>query len=132
MGGQERSNKKQTVNESKSPPLSWWGMSEVFLYGNRDEFTANYYTFNMTTLRDLIRAGHIQAEEQIQWVRPRMGLKHHAVVNANGQITTEDGVIHRSPSGAARHFYQKPIDGWSAWKVIRTGQSLSEIRKLVN
>lgn len=86
----------------------------------------------MTTLKELIRAGHIKPDERIQWVRPRMGLKHNAVINANGHITTEDGVTHRSPSGAARHFYQKPIDGWSAWKVIRTGESLAVIRKLAS
>jgi len=83
----------------------------------------------MTTLKDLINAGYIENGEKLLWVRPRIGLKHHAAVDKDGVITTEDGMKHRSPSGAARHFYKKPIDGWSAWKVVRTGKSLSEIRK---
>ena len=75
--------------------------------------------------------GHIQADEKIEWDRPRLKIKHSAVIDVNGLITTDDGVVHRSPSGAARHFYQKPIDGWNAWIVVRNGKSLGEIRNLI-
>jgi hypothetical protein len=82
----------------------------------------------MVKLIDLIKSGQIQIGEHLEWIRPRYGIKHSAKVNANGSITTSDGVQHRTPSGAARHFYRKPIDGWVAWKVLRNGKSLSNIR----
>jgi hypothetical protein len=82
----------------------------------------------MPNLRDLIEAGHVNAGEQLEWVRPLKGLRYTAVIGELGIITTSDGAEHKSPSGAARHFYKKPIDGWSAWRIIRNGKSLAEIR----
>ena len=82
----------------------------------------------MPNLGDLIRSGQIQIGDQLEWIRPRQGIRHTAEITAHGIITTSDGVKHRTPSGAARHFYQKPIDGWSAWKLIRTGKSLASVR----
>lgn len=83
----------------------------------------------MPNLADLIKTGHIKVGDQIEWIRPRQGIRHTAVIDDYGMITTSDGVKHRTPSGAARHFYQKPIDGWSAWKLLRNGKSLSDVRK---
>ena len=84
----------------------------------------------MATVRDLVKAGLIYDGEQLEWIRPTQGIVHFAKVSAIGVISTSDGVSHKSPSGAARHYYQKPINGWAAWKVIRTGKSLAETRKL--
>jgi len=83
----------------------------------------------MPTLLDLIKAGLINDGEVLYWEQPRLGLFHKAVVQKNGKLRTSDGVEHRSPSGAARHFYKKPIDGWSNWRVERTNERLSDIRK---
>jgi len=83
----------------------------------------------MATLKDLISAGHIQPGEKIEWYRRRLNLLHEAEITQSGLIRTIDGAIHKTPSGAARHYYQKPIDGWSAWKLIRNGESLAQIRK---
>jgi hypothetical protein len=44
-------------------------------------------------------------------------------------VVTSDGTVYRSPSGAARHYYQKPIDGWYNWRLERTGQRLDEVRE---
>lgn len=82
----------------------------------------------MANLRDLIETGYINVGEQLEWVRPLKGLRYTAVVGKDGAITTSDGIEHKSPSGAARHFYKKPIDGWTAWRLIRNGKSLAEIR----
>jgi len=83
----------------------------------------------MATLNDLISAGHIHPGEKIEWHRPRLNLLQEAEITQSGLIRTIDGAIHKTPSGAARHYYQKPIDGWSAWKLIRNGESLAQIRK---
>ena len=83
----------------------------------------------MTNLKDLITLGYIHVGDELEWIRPLKKLKHTAVIGENGLITTSDGAKHKSPSGAARHFYQKPIDGWTAWKLIRNGKSLSDLRK---
>lgn len=83
----------------------------------------------MTTLLDLIKAGFINDGDILYWEQPRLGMFHRAVIKRDGKLLTSDGIEHRSLSGAARHFYKKPIDGWSNWRLEKTGESLSEIRK---
>lgn len=48
----------------------------------------------------------------------------------NGTITTSDGAIHKTPSGAAKHLNgNKPVDGWHTWKIKSSGVRLSELRE---
>jgi hypothetical protein len=82
--------------------------------------------FNLSELLDL---GYLQEGDALYWEQPRLGLIHVATINKGGQLITSDGSIHRTPSGAARHYYQKPIDGWHNWRLKRTGERLDEIRK---
>lgn len=82
----------------------------------------------MVTIENLVRVGFLREGDKLCWTRPRAGVSHFAAIQSDGSIRTDDGVLHKSPSGAARHHYQKPIDGWSAWKVIRLSKSLSQIR----
>ena len=82
----------------------------------------------MPNLRELVETGYLNVGEQLEWVRPIKGLRYTAVIGKHGIVITSDGVEHKSPSGAARHFYNKPIDGWTAWKIIRNGKSLAQIR----
>jgi len=51
-----------------------------------------------------------------------------ATVSAAGTISTEDGAIHKSPSGAAKHLGNRPVDGWLAWKLEDSGESLASVR----
>jgi predicted secreted hydrolase len=83
----------------------------------------------MYSLGELVSLGLIHEGDSIYWNQPRLGLTHTAVIHKGGQIVTPDGKVHRSPSGAARHYYQKPIDGWYNWKLRRTGERLDDIRK---
>ena len=55
----------------------------------------------MPNLGDLIKSGQIQIGDQLEWVRPRQGIRHSAEVIAHGIIMTSDGMKHRTPSGAA-------------------------------
>ena len=58
-----------------------------------------------------------------------MKSSHEAVVNEDGTISTSDGKKHKTPSGAAKHLNQnKPVDGWIAWKHLKSGNKLSELR----
>ena len=67
------------------------------------------------------------------WKRPSAGVTFRAILKDNGFIQTHDGVTHKSPSGAARHLNEgKPIDGWLAWRIEGTGETLAEIRKRSN
>jgi hypothetical protein len=54
-----------------------------------------------------------------------------ATVQADGSLTTSDGKTHRTPSGAAKHFTGKPIDGWHAW-ALSDGRRLSDLRATLN
>ena len=80
-----------------------------------------------------MRAGLINTGTEIVWNRRASLNSHSAVINANGTITTSDGKVHKTPSGAARHLNgNKPVDGWLTWKVKQTGKSIGEIRLRLN
>ncbi len=84
----------------------------------------------MASTIDLIKEGLLNPGEQLVWNRRLAKQLHIATVNADGSITTADGVKHKTPSGAAKHLNgNKPVDGWLAWKVKSTGSSLSSLRK---
>ena len=69
----------------------------------------------------------------IVWNRRVSRTSHSATINANGTITTADGKVHRTPSGAAKHLNDnKPVDGWIAWKMKSTNESIGELRLRLN
>ncbi len=86
----------------------------------------------MVATKDLIKAGLINAGDMLVWKRRTHSESHIATVKSDGTIETADGKIHKTPSGAAKHLNgNKPVDGWLAWKVQSTGESLSDIRSKV-
>ena len=84
----------------------------------------------MNALLPLIQAGLLQPSSTVTW-RRRGGRVITATVQADGSLTTSDGKTHRTPSGAARHFTGKPIDGWHAW-ALPDGRRLSDLRATIN
>ena len=83
----------------------------------------------MSSLKDLIKSGFIQANEELIWKRRIENTTHSAVVNIDGSITTSDGQNHKTPSGAAKHLNGgKPVDGWLVWKLKSSGHSLASLR----
>jgi hypothetical protein len=85
----------------------------------------------MTTISDLIVNGLIEVGDTLIWTRRSLGEIHTAVVQPNGTLVTEDGVTHKTPSGAAKHFSKKPIDGWNTWKVGESKQSIGSLRSKI-
>ena len=83
----------------------------------------------MTTVLDLINAGLVTSGTRLTWKR-RGGSTSIAEIQSNGFLKTEDGSLHKSPSGAARKFVGRPIDGWAVWRVP-SGESISDLRKKV-
>jgi len=84
----------------------------------------------MTTTKDLIKSGALQVGQELIWNRRVAKQIHLATENQDGSITTADGMKHKSPSGAAKHLNgNKPVDGWLAWKVKSTGNSLASLRE---
>ena len=55
-------------------------------------------------------------------------LVHVATVSATGTVMTDDGAIHKSPTGAAKHLGNRPVDDWLAWKLEGSGESLASLR----
>lgn len=83
----------------------------------------------MSKVADLIKMGSISAGEELVWSRKVAKVNHTAIVNQDGSITTSDGVKHKTPSGAAKHLNgNKPVDGWLAWKVKKSGKPLGSLR----
>lgn len=85
----------------------------------------------MSKVVDLINKGSLNAGQELIWNRRVAKQLHLATVNQDGSITTADGTKHRTPSGAAKHLNgNKPVDGWLAWKIKSTGESLASLREL--
>jgi hypothetical protein len=82
----------------------------------------------MTSIADLIKNGLIAPGQVISFSRRSLGITHLAHIQPDGKILTEDGRLHKSPSGAAKHFTNKPIDGWNAWKIDSANVSLADLR----
>lgn len=83
----------------------------------------------MSRVVDLIKNGSLSAGQELIWSRRVAKLAHIAIVNQDGSITTADGMMHKTPSGAAKHLNgNKPVDGWLAWKVKSSQLSLAELR----
>ena len=83
----------------------------------------------MTTIRSLVEGGYLVDGDRLIWRRKSLKLLHIAIVSSTGVLTTEDGQDHKSPSGAAKHLGKKPIDGWLAWKLEGSGETLAGLRK---
>ena len=87
----------------------------------------------MVATRDLIKTGHLTAGDVLVWKRRTRGTSHTATIKSDGTIETSDGKIHKTPSGAAKHLNgNKPVDGWLAWKLKSTGETLSAVRDKVS
>jgi hypothetical protein len=83
----------------------------------------------MATLADLMNEGLLQAGETLFWERKQRNVVYKAEVTSKGLLKTQDGAVHRTPSGAAKHLNgQKPIDGWHAWKTETSKEKLSDLR----
>ena len=83
----------------------------------------------MSKVVDLVKKGSLSVGQELVWVRRVAKQTHLATVNQDGSITTADGKNHKTPSGAAKHLNgNKPVDGWLAWKLKDTGQSLASLR----
>lgn len=83
----------------------------------------------MANLEDLLKSGLVLLGEELVWKRRIQSVIHKALIVEGARIKTEDGKLHKTPSGAAKHLNSgKPVDGWLAWKVKRNGLSLSELR----
>lgn len=85
----------------------------------------------MTTISDLISHGLIKEGDTLVWRRRSLGEIHTATVQSNGTLVTEDGAIHKTPSGAAKHFSNKPVDGWNTWKIGQTKTSIGALRSRI-
>jgi hypothetical protein len=74
------------------------------------------------TVADLLEAGLLEAGDDVEFVRPRLGERYTAIVNGDGTFTLPDGSTHQSPSLAAmRAADLVSYDGWHAWRVVRLG-----------
>ena len=85
----------------------------------------------MLELESLIKSGVIEPDVVIVWNRRGLKVSHKATIRADGKIVTEDGAIHRTPSGAAKHLNNgRSVDGWLAWRILDSQKTLSQFRKL--
>ena len=78
---------------------------------------------------DLISIGQLHVGQTLVWDRRSLGETQSAVIQLDGTLKTADGAIHKTPSGAAKHFTKKPVDGWNVWKVEHSSTKIGSLRK---
>ena len=81
------------------------------------------------SILDLISIGQLHVGQTLVWNRRSLGETQTAVIQLDGTLKTADGAIHKTPSGAAKHFTKKPIDGWHVWKVKTFSTNIGSLRK---
>jgi hypothetical protein len=85
----------------------------------------------MVTISDLVSHGLLKVGDELVWKRRSRGETHTATIQSNGTLVTEDGAVHKTPSGAAKHFSKKPVDGWNTWKIGETKKSIASLRSKI-
>ena len=86
------------------------------------------------SLLELVEAGLLLPNEQLEWVRPRKGDSFSAMLLANGDIQIEDGRVFKSSSAAAANAANiAAANGWVAWRVPRLGKdvTLAEVQQIL-
>lgn len=81
-------------------------------------------------LMPLIKAGHVRAGDKLVHHQPRKRRTFTAVVTAGGYIELDDGRPFAEPSPALRECVGHQINGWTNWRLQRTGQVLDDLRNL--
>jgi hypothetical protein len=80
------------------------------------------------SLDELLKLGKLAVGDELTWNRRSLRVEHKAKVLAGGKLQTSDGLVHKTPSGAAKHLNNnKPVDGWIAWK-LSNGKPLGSLR----
>jgi CBS domain-containing protein len=84
------------------------------------------------TIGDLIDAGLLKVGERLRFTRPRMKKSFGAEVSESGRLRLDDGLEYRSPSRAAMvAANMRAVDGWHAWILESSGNSLDSLRQEV-
>ena len=83
-------------------------------------------------IADLLDADLLVPGEKIRLDDPRSGLRYHAEITENGAIRLPGGGgVWSDPSKAAMlAANMNKVNGWRAWKLERTGQSLADVRSV--
>jgi hypothetical protein len=80
-------------------------------------------------ISDLLDAGLLKVGDALVFARRRLGVLHNASVREDGKVQLEDGRSFNSPSRAAGAAAGGSYDGWHAWQVVATGESLDTLRQ---
>ncbi|KRF17675.1 hypothetical protein ASG90_04760 [Nocardioides sp. Soil797] len=74
----------------------------------------------------LVETGALSPGDTLVWRRPRSGEEFTATITDDGQIRLDDGTVHDSPSGAGKALNGYDANGWTNWRIERTGESLRD------
>lgn len=76
----------------------------------------------------LLADGMLRPGEELVWERPRKGVRHVAIVRADGRLELPDGTVHATPRRATAALGAPTADGWAVWRRVRDNQSLASLR----
>ncbi|WP_194894131.1 hypothetical protein [Catenulispora pinisilvae] len=83
------------------------------------------------TLAPLLRAGLLEAGQELIWHRKRLGERLTVTVTADGQVQLPDGSVWPSPNQAAARLTGYPNDGWAVFRTA-DGATLADLKALAS
>ncbi len=78
----------------------------------------------------LLADGMLQPGDQLVWERRVKGLRHTAVVRADGWLQFPDGTTYSNPRRAVAALGAPTAEGWAVWRRTCDNQSLASLRDL--
>lgn len=97
---------------------------------DRESYEARYLLDGRRVqISDLLAADLLTPDQTLTWELKRKGAVHVARVESNGTLRLGDGRAFRTPSrAAAAGAGVSAVDGWHAWRVPETGETLDQLR----
>lgn len=97
---------------------------------DREAYEARYLLDGRRVqISDLLAADLLQPGQTLEWELKRKAAVHVARVEPNGTLRLTDGQVFRTPSRAAAVAAGVgAVDGWHAWRLPETGESLDQLR----
>ena len=97
---------------------------------DRESYEARYLLDGRRVqISDLLAARLLNPGEMLMWELKRKGAVHTARVEPDGTLRLGDGRTFRTPSRTAAVVAGvRAVDGWHAWAVRETGETLDQLR----
>jgi hypothetical protein len=76
-------------------------------------------------IAELLDAGLVKAGDELVWDRRNLGVRHTARIRVDGSLVLTDGRVCTNPSGATQALGGTYANGWTTFRRMSDGRTLS-------